>query len=206
MKRAHAWLLSWVVVLGVMTPAAPTIGDDAIEAQRFIESMAEEAVATLTATGLPREEQRARFRTLLRSYFDVPTIGRWVMGRYWRKATDEQRTEYLALFEALIVTTYAERFSQYSGEKLAVNRTLTNEESGDLLVFSRLVPPGGGEGVEVAWRVRGQTGNFVVVDVVVEGVSMGQTQRSEFASLIRRNGGKVEALLDELRRRTQNDA
>ena len=42
---------------------------------------------------------------------------------------------------------------------------------------------------------------YKIIDVMVEGVSMGQTQRSEFSSVIRQHGGKVEGLLAELRKR-----
>ena len=49
--------------------------------------------------GASQPERVARFRELLREDFDVPGIGRFVLGRYWNTATEEQRTEYLKLFE-----------------------------------------------------------------------------------------------------------
>ena len=117
-----------------------------------------------------------------------------------------QQTDYLTLFEDLIVTTYVDRFSRYSGERLTVSRSLVDEASGDVLVYSDITRPAGGQPVEVGWRVRARDGTMKIVDVYVEGVSLGQTQRSEFASVIRNTGGKVAGLLDEMRRRVKRQA
>ena len=98
----------------------------------------------------------------------------------------------------MIVTTYVDRFEAYSNEDIVV----TKAEAGsgrDFLVKSTISRPAGGHPVNVSWRVRVRDEIFKIVDVVVEGVSMGQTQRSEFASVIRRNGGTVEGLLSKLR-------
>jgi phospholipid transport system substrate-binding protein len=176
------------------------------KASAFVGSLAEEAIAALTASGVSREQRESRARDLLSRYFAVDTIGRWVLGRFWQQATPKERTEYLSLFEDLIVTTYVDRFSRYSGEKLEVKRAVTDEASGDVLVFSEITRPSGGQPVEVGWRVRERDGAMKIIDVYVEGVSLGQTQRSEFASVIRNSGGKVSGLLDEMRRRIKRQA
>lgn len=173
-------------------------GDEGARASKFIESLADKAIAALTEESVSREKRVVRFRALLNEHFAVETIGRWVLGRYWNQATEPERKEYLALFEDLIVTTYVDRFKSYSGEKLTVTSTIP-VTGGDLLVNSQITRPAGGEPLEVGWRVRGRDGHFKIVDVVVAGVSMGQTQRSEFSSVIRRNGGDVEGLLAKLR-------
>ena len=169
------------------------------EAERFIASLADKAVAALTDSSIVREERVRRFRRLLHDHFDVKTIGRWVLGRYWRRATVAERDEYLMLFERLIVATYVDRFSAYAGVALDVTRSV--EKGGeDAIVSTRILRPSGGEPIDVDWRVRVRDRGFSIVDVMVEGISMGQTQRSEFSSVIRKNGGQVEGLLVELRK------
>ncbi|MCZ6467773.1 MAG: ABC transporter substrate-binding protein, partial [Alphaproteobacteria bacterium] len=64
--------------------------------------------------------------------------------------------------------------------------------------------PDGSSLARVDWRVRKRKGEHKVIDVMVEGVSLGQTQRSEVASVIRRNGGKIQSLLDEMRKKVSN--
>lgn len=202
---ARRHLLAGLVILAAAvfsaTPGHAADPQATAKASAFVQSLAGEAIAALTATGVSREDREQRARDLLARYFAVDTIGRWVLGRYWQQATPEQQRDYLSLFEDLIVTTYVDRFSRYSGETLTVTRAIADENSGDVLVFSQITRPAGGQPVDVNWRVRERDRAMKILDVYVEGVSLGQTQRSEFASVIRSSGGKVAGLLDEMRRR-----
>jgi phospholipid transport system substrate-binding protein len=192
-----------IAVLGgpVWTVRAAESGQDA---EAFIVGLAGQAIAALTPPGISRDEREIRARALLNDNFAVSAIGQFVLGRYWRNATAEQQKEYLDLFEKLIVVTYVDRFSRYSGERLKVTRTVGDKESGDTIVYSEISRPAG-EPIDVGWRVRKYGSSFKIVDVLVEGVSMGQTQRSEFSSVIRNNGGSLSALLEEMRRRVRQE-
>ncbi len=194
-----------LIVAVVFTHAQGRAEDPTAEARKFIEDLAASAIAALTPTDISRSEREARSRSLLQENFAVETIGRFVLGRYWQQATPEQREEYLRLIEDLIVTTYVDRFARYTGETLTVTRAVAAEEGGDVIVFSQINRPGGGDPVNVGWRVRAQGGGHKIVDVLVEGVSMGRTQRDEFSSVIRNGGGTVEPLLAEMRRRVKTD-
>ena len=174
--------------------------DDASAARQFIDSLADRAIAALTVKDISREERFSRFRVLLKEHFAVKTIGQWVLGRYWRRATKAEQEEYLNLFEDLIVDTYADRFKSYSGEKLSITEAVSKSKK-DTIVSTVISRPDGGPPIHVDWRVRHAGEIKLIVDVIVEGVSMGQTQRSEFASVIRANGVGVKGLIDELRKR-----
>jgi len=201
--RFFAAAAAVVVVLAVLIAPARAADDDTqAKARAFIEGLADQAVQALTNASVPREEREKRARVLLRENFAVPTIAQWVLGRYWRVATPAEQQEYLSLFEDLIVVTYVDRFTRYSGERLRVTRSVGMGETGDVNVFSDISNPGGSP-IDIGWRVRTRDGAMKVVDVSVEGVSMGQTQRSEFASIIQNNGGQVSGLLAEMRRRLQ---
>ena len=174
--------------------------DTAEKAEAFISSLADQAIKALTVPDISQDEREKRFRVMLNDNFAVSTIGRWVLGRYWKRATEAQRAEYLALFENLLVVTYVDRFSKYTGENLKVVKSMLHNPK-DALVFSELVHEGT-QSIQVDWRVHTKDSvTFKIVDVMVEGMSMGQTQRSEFASVIRQNGGKLEGLLSILRKR-----
>ncbi|MDG4576777.1 MAG: ABC transporter substrate-binding protein [Defluviicoccus sp.] len=201
--RFFAAAAAVVVVLAVLIAPARAADDDTqAKARAFIEGLADQAVQALTNASVPREEREKRARVLLRENFAVPTIAQWVLGRYWRVATPAEQQEYLNLFEDLIVVTYVDRFTRYSGERLRVTRSVGMGETGDVNVFSDITNPGGSP-IDIGWRVRTRDGSMKVVDVSVEGVSMGQTQRSEFASIIQNNGGQVSGLIAEMRRRLQ---
>jgi len=172
--------------------------DTAVSPSEFIAGLGERAVSALTGPDLSRDEREARFRELLDSHFDVPTIGKFVLGRYWRTATEEEKQEFLGLFEEFLVKGYARRFAEYSGEKFEV-RNVREDAGGESLVQSLVIRPGA-ENVRVDWRIQsGGDKGFRIVDVIVEGLSMAATQRDEFASVIQSKGGKVAGLIEVLR-------
>ncbi len=182
--------------LAVMLILAPAAADGP-GPEDFIRALANQALELLAKGDLTAPDRRREFRRLFVKSFDVDTIGRFVLGRYWRRASPAERTEYRKLFEDYVVFTYAARLSQYSGQTLVV-KSSRRDDSRDSVVHSVIKSPDGPP-VRVDWRVRRRGDEHVIVDVVVEGVSMALTQRSEFASVVRNAGGRVSALLDRLR-------
>src|SRR3954451_3515095 len=81
----------------------------------LIRSLVSEVIDALNRRDMSQGQKIAGFRSLLERYFDVPAIGRSVLGRYWPMATPDQQKEYLTLFEQTVFKVYADRFSQYSG-------------------------------------------------------------------------------------------
>ena len=191
---------SFAVVLAaclVSTPSSRAQVDDPVG---FVERLGVEAIEMLADPALTERERTSEFRRILVAAFDLPTIARFVLGRHWRRATIEERQEFQSLLEDYIVTTYAARLGRYRGETLAVGEA-HGEREGDILVASEIIPREGLT-VRVDWRVRGEPGSYKIIDVVVEGISMVITQRSAFASVIQRSGGRVSGLLSELRKKT----
>lgn len=190
------------VALCLFVASAPFTASAAVPdgATDFIRNLGDEAIATLTEKNTPRPVIEKRFRELFRESFHLPAIGRFVLGRYWRQATPDQRQEFLALFEELVVGTYAARFTGYSGEQLAIRDARPDSEK-TAIVHSEIVRPNGPP-IRIDWRVGHDGNGFKVLDVVIEGISMAVTQRSEFASVIQRRGGKVEGLIEALRNKT----
>ncbi len=149
-------------------------------------------------------QREARFHELFHEDFDVPTIARFVLGRYWRLATPEQRQEFVSLFDAYTTFTYSNRLSQWRGETLKV--TGMRSEAEGWIVTSFILHTNGSPSARVDWRLTWTDGTYKITDVIVEGISMAVTQRSEFAAVIRRHGGQVEGLLALLRQKTANPA
>jgi phospholipid transport system substrate-binding protein len=196
---AAAMDLRMPVTGGAVTAVNAATGQNNVTegAKNFIASMGERGINFLGDSGMSPEAKRAEFRRLLNDSFDMNTIGRFSLGTYWRSATPAQQKEYLKLFNTMIVKVYSQRFSEYQGQKFDVRSA--RPEGKDSLVTSFIVPASGPE-VRVDWRVRSKNGSYKVVDIIVEGVSMSQTQRADFASVIQRGGGKVDVLLDHLRK------
>ncbi|WP_292908569.1 phospholipid-binding protein MlaC [Niveispirillum sp.] len=200
-----------LMLAGVAAVAVPVLAPATAIAQNaknpqaaadFVQSLGDRAIATLADPKVSKDQAKSVFRELLNQNFDINTISRFVLGRYWNAANDTQKKEYQSLFEQMIVEVYAERFSQYAGEKFKVGAAQASGEN-DAVVTSQVLRPGGQPPVNVSWRVRSKDGGHKIIDVIVENVSMSVTQRSEFASVIESNGGRFDALLEALRQRIQ---
>lgn len=183
---------------GLVSASATADSKASAKAHDFIENLADKGIGFLSDSKLSPEARKQEFRKLLQDNFDMKTIARFSLGRYWKSCTDAQRAEYLKLFEAMIIDVYSRRFSDYNGQKLLVRGARADEGKLDIIVDSAIIPADGPE-IKVDWRVRDKNGTLKVVDIIVEGVSMSLTQRADFASVIQRGGGNVDVLLAHLR-------
>tara|TARA_E500000331_G_C17144856_1_gene664452 strand:- start:294 stop:893 length:600 start_codon:yes stop_codon:yes gene_type:complete len=172
----------------------------AANAEDFVRNMGVKAFGSLSEAGLSQDERTQRFRKLLNEAFDLPRIARFTLGRYWRTASDEQKAEFLTLFEKFVIQAYSTRFQDMSGKKLNV-LTAREISASQALVLSEIQIPGK-PSVKINWRIRSKDDVHKVVDVMVEGISMSVTQRDEFAAVIRQTGGQVRGLIKALRRKT----
>jgi phospholipid transport system substrate-binding protein len=171
----------------------------AADANVFMNELWNRAVEVLSKKA-PLEERLARFRQLFHADFDGPGIARFVLGRYWRSASEEEQQEYLKLFENYVVYVYGTRLSNFNGEAFRVRGSRTDESG--TIVSTDIISPGGEPPIKIDWRLIADNGAFKINDVVIEGISMMVTQRSEFASVIQRHGGKVGGLLALMREKT----
>lgn len=171
------------------------------QAMEFVSEMANDGLSFLGNQSLTMAQKKARFQKMLDKSFDIKTIARFALGLYWKSASDKEKAEYMDLFEKMVVDVYARRFSEYNGQKFEVTGAQKRGKK-DFVVMSSILPPEGESGPEVRvdWRVRNRNGDLRVIDIIVEGISMGQTQRSDFAAVIQKGQGQVEYLLAELRK------
>ncbi len=166
-------------------------------AKNFIASMGQQALDFLADQKLGQAGKEQAFRKLLESSFDMNTIGRFALGQYWRQMSPQQQKEYQNLFRDHVVRVYSARFNEYSGQTFETVGARADNDI-DTIVSSKINQPQG-EPVDVDWRVRFKGGKYQIVDVIVEGVSMTMTQRSDFASVIQRGGGDVSVILAQLK-------
>ena len=189
-------LLSSVVWCGVSS----SFGEEppAETARQLIEELGVKVVDLLSDPEISLSERETRFRGIFREFFAVESVARWIVGRHWRRAAPAERADYLELFEDLIVLGHANRFQAYAGQNLAVQRAL--EPEGDVVtVFSEIKQPTSETRIDVTWRVGFEDGEFRIVDVIVQGTSLSQTLRSDFASTLRQRGGTLGGLNEALR-------
>lgn len=207
-KTFFAALFSFLMAAAIVLSGSPAAAADAKSASsppsQFVQKLGDTALMSLTEKKVARAEREKRVREILRNNFDIEAIGKFAMGTHWKDASEAQRKEYMNLFEDMIVQTYTTRFEDYSGQKLKVDGS-TAVGAKDSIVSSQVLQKDG-PSVALEWRIRNKDGALRVVDVVVEGVSMSVTQRSDFSAVIQRGGGSIDALLTSLRERSKKMA
>ena len=111
---------------------------------------------------------------------------------------DEQK-EFVKLFEDYVVFVYTARLSDFGGGQSFKVRGSHSDADG-VIVSTDVVSPGNPTPLRIDWRlITDNNGSYKINDVIVEGISMTTTQRSEFASVVQRNGGQVRSLISMMR-------
>jgi len=179
--------------------ASPAAADKSQDAVTFINDFGHKAINELTQPNLSDDELYKRFRTLFEQGFDVSYIAKSALGRFWQRANDKERADYVAAFENYMVKVYAAKFKAYSGESFKAS---TSQAAGDgINVTSTVIKPDGPE-TKIDWLVADDSGAPKIRDIKIEGVSMVSSYRDEFANEILQHDGKLAGLIDALREKT----
>jgi phospholipid transport system substrate-binding protein len=174
--------------------AAPS----AESARALIEEVSAEVLTILSDQSRGSRQKFDDLVVLLEEPIDLDLVARLILGRYWRTTDDGQRQQYLQLFREYALANLASKLHLYQGQSFEVTGAKVVSDQ-DALVTSRILSAGEPP-LQVDWRLRQRSdGDLVTIDLIVEGVSLIVTLRSEFASVIERQG--FDGLLAELRNR-----
>lgn len=190
--------LALVALLG--TSPQPSYAGSVDTASKYVEGLGNSALETISNTKLSKEKKQAKLEKLFSDNVDIPWVGRFVMGRAWKQATDEQKARYLKEYERFLIQHYASRFSEYSSGAFKITGAREDAEGEYIVNMQITTGEAGSEPVLLDYRVHTAGGRMRVFDIVVEGVSMITTQRSEFSSIVNNEG--VDALTDKLASRS----
>ena len=182
MRPVTVFFLSLFVFVGM----TGTVMADNPAAQR-IHKLGQEVLAVMADPSISKDQRTAHFGGLLARDLDIPVIGRFVLGRYWRKASRNQRITYLRAFKGYVIRTYSNRLG---GADLSQFKVTSVRPVGkrDILVRTQISRPKAGA-VFADWRVRERKGAYKILDLCIEGVSMSMTLRQEFSAVLRHKGG-----------------
>lgn len=169
-----------------------------LPASAFVESLGRDAINTLTNSTLPRDQIRNQFRTLLLKGFAIQKIAQFVLGKDWRKLSQDQQSQFVAIFQKRLENAYADRFKEYQGVVFAVKGE-RQENDGGFVVNSTIQKPGGPL-VNVDWKIYSKDGAMQIYDVTIDGVSMSITQRSDYNAALQSAGNNVDQFLQNIQK------
>jgi len=193
-KLTSLFLLLAVALAPVPSSAAASVA----AAREMMDAIGKQALAVIKSEGSKKQKQ-TKLEKIFSGNVDIEWVGRFVLGLHWRTATPEQRKRYLKEYEGFLVSHYAGRFAEYTGGSYTI-LSAVEDEPGQFIVSMKMLSPDNQE-VLVDYRLHNTgTGKLQIFDVVVEGVSLITTQRSEFASVV--DGKGLDYLTAQLAKRT----
>ena len=139
----------------------------------------------------------------IRGLIDLDLTSQLVLGKYWNRASQAHRQAFKELFAQYLLHNYARYLKAYRVETLAIVSSNPIGKS-DFLVETRVEGAQGDDPANPVWRLRRRDGGFKIIDVQVDGISLALTERSQFGSVILRNG--LDGMLSALRQRVAGPA
>jgi len=183
-----------LVLLAGLVTRSTAATDDAAAA--VVERTTSGVIAVLTDQSLSTEQKRKRVEDIAIGSMDFETLSRLVLARNWSRFDDTQRSEFMNLFKNHLSMTYGRNVESYKNEKVQITGSRA-ETGGDVTVKTKIVRGGGNADILVDYRLRQRDGNWKIIDVVIEGVSLVSNFRSQFQDVV--SSGGPERLLALLR-------
>ncbi len=198
-RGANAALLAFfgAASFAVASPALAQARDPGAEA--FVQTKAQRVISVLANKGMPDAQKKQVFHQAVDELADVPRITNFVLGKYARTITPEQRARFTPVFRTYAENVYQNRIDDYRGEQLKVTGSVVRKP-GDVIVNTTI---SGGQittPLPVAWRVLGGGQNWKVVDVQFKGIWLAITQQQDFVSTIDNAGGNIDVLINQLQK------
>lgn len=175
---------------------------DIAKADAFVQKVTNEGIEDIINADVPQKVKDERFEKLFNSALDLDFIGQFVLGRYWKTATPEQRKAFIKVYRELNVKTWSARFDEFKGKSFKfVGSTPSNSKN--QVFINSTVAMGEGEPAKVVWRVKQNGSTFKIVDIIIENVSLAITARNEYSAFIKNNAGGIDALIVDLQKKVK---
>lgn len=167
--------------------------DDSANVKKFINDLGNTIIKIADNKKLTIAQRREKLVNLIDGVIDANWVSKFVLGKYYRTATPDQKQKFKELYRQFMINTYSPKFSGYNGEKFEVT-SVANEEN-YYTAKCLFYPKDNAPAVNLDFRVKRNSDNsanknsqFLIFDIVAEGVSLIETQRSEFGSAISNDG------------------
>ncbi|MDC3171787.1 ABC transporter substrate-binding protein [Pelagibacteraceae bacterium] len=165
--------------------------------EKFVSNFADNAISILSNESLDASQKNIQFTELVMSSIDMNLISKFVLSKYWKLATDDQKKAYLTAFKQYFISSYANKLDQYSGEKVVI--VSSNAAKKFIIVKSNIVRDGTDTlKIELDWRLLTRDGQTKIIDLSIEGISLIIAQREEFQSFLANNENSLDALINKL--------
>ena len=169
-----------------------------LEPKEFVQSVANQASSILTKN-FTKEQKIEKLKSIAEETVDFRGIGYYSLGSHRKNLSDDKKKEYLNVFKKYFLKSFSSRLAEYTDPKISViSQKKLNEKY--TMVSSILLATEEKPEVKIDWRIVTKNPDKpLIIDVVIEGVSLAKVQKEEFNSIIQSNNGDINALLTSLK-------
>jgi len=169
-----------------------------LEPEKFVQTVVDEASLVL-AKAFTKEQKMEKLKSIAEKTVDIRGIGYYSLGAHRNNLVEDQKKEYLDIFEKYFLKSFSSRLAEYTDPKIhVISQKKLNEKY--TMVSSILLATEEKPEVKIDWRIVTKNPDKpLIIDVVIEGVSLAKVQKEEFNSIIQSNNGDINALLTSLK-------
>jgi phospholipid transport system substrate-binding protein len=195
--RRHCLIAGLTITLGALL--SPHAWAQAVQkASAFVQQTGNQLVGIVNGSQSAAQKRQA-ITQILEGAVDVDEIARFCLGRFWRTASPDQQSRFVAAFHEVLVTNISSKLGEYQGVKLTVQHA---RQQDDQAIVTTEVDRPNNPPTSVDWVIEAPTTAPKIVDVVAEGTSLRLTQRQDYASYLTRNNNDVNALINAMKGQT----
>ena len=174
-----------------------------IEADVFVQSTVNRA-SQILSKNISKEEKINELKSIAKETVDIRGVGYYSLGAARKGLSEDQKKEYLKLFENYFLKSFSSRLSEYTNPEIDVKgKEVLNENY--TIVNSILVATSNRPEVKIDWRIYTKDPNNPLIrDLIIEGLSLARTQKEEFSSILNSNNGDIKVLFNSLKKFSNN--
>jgi phospholipid transport system substrate-binding protein len=179
------WIITFIIVV-LPTAVFAGLGPDEV-----IRKTADDVISALKSDESIQKGNKHKLYLLVEEKilpsFDFEKISRLVLGKAWRKATDQQKKQFKIEFRSLLLRTYSIALSKYKDQSIDI-KPMRMGPSDEIVTVKTEIVQDGAQPIKVNYALVKDGDSWLVFDIVIEGVSLVTNYRSQFSSEIRKGG------------------
>jgi len=174
-----------------------------VEPDVFVQSVVNRA-SMILSKDISKQQKIDELKLVAKETVFIEKVGSYSLGSFRKNLTNEQKIKYLSLFEQYFLKSFSSRLSEWTNPHIDVNlKKIINKNY--TMVGSVLRGTNERPEVKIDWRIYTKNPeNPLIVDVVIEGLSLARTQKEEFSSILNSNDGDISALFRTLEAFSKN--
>ena len=169
----------------------------------FIQSTVNRASKVLSED-IPKFEKMEQLKIIAKKTVDIKGIGFYSLGNSRKNLNQSQIENYSNLFEQYFLKSFSSRLAEYTNPEIEVrDKKILNKNY--TIVNSIIVSTKDRPEIKIDWRVYTKDiNNPLIIDLIIEGLSLARTQKEEFSSIMSSNDNDIDALFEILRNFSNN--